>query len=96
MELISLKAHGPNVGRVEDSRACLPNSGYTVSGEQLATEQDTVIFFSMRRIFNGLKIKKELMSVHKSQEQTRFQRELFCNEPERKKDRKCIEDREVQ
>lgn len=78
VELISLKAHGPSVERAEDSRTRLPNSGYTVSGEQLAAEQDTVIFFSMRRIFNGLKVKKELMGVHKSQEQTRFQRELFC------------------
>ena len=58
VELISPKVHGSSVGRLfpaKDSKAHLPTSGYTVSGEQLATEQDTVIFFSMRRIFNGLK-----------------------------------------
>lgn len=59
MELIPPKPCGLNVGRCDSPKdvqgTLSPMSGNTVSQGQFSTGQDIVIFFSVKRIFNGLK-----------------------------------------
>lgn len=59
VELIPPKPHGLNVGRCDSPKdvqgTLLLMSGNTVSQGQFSTGQDTIIFFFVKRIFNGLK-----------------------------------------